>query len=227
MRKLTKGLLSKEYDGITTYAPGVLYMKRMEGEGKFKKVKLLNIHIENIKKEERYENRVYIEYAFVENEAPGKPQRDLLDIQSFWSRAIPHCWRCPKTLDEDIMDYCSKCGWIICPECGACENGCNKSPNWYKKYKVKDGIKEFYAVSFIKPDNPQKENILAGVLLTSALGTFVFDGFYDKETDCVSVKPKYVKKVINDEGKEDEYSAMKMNDDLHAFVLQALDSILS
>jgi hypothetical protein len=37
-------------------------------------------------------------------------------------RRITHCWRCKTHLNSSRHEECPACGWIICPECGAC--GC-------------------------------------------------------------------------------------------------------
>lgn len=34
---------------------------------------------------------------------------------------VTHCWNCRNPLDNEYDIECRKCGWIICPTCGACK----------------------------------------------------------------------------------------------------------
>jgi len=36
-----------------------------------------------------------------------------------------HCWNCGTHLSADIDEACSECGWMICPQCGACDSECS------------------------------------------------------------------------------------------------------
>lgn len=40
------------------------------------------------------------------------------------------CWRCHSSINSDICQRCSKCGWYICRTCGACESSCPRNPAW-------------------------------------------------------------------------------------------------
>lgn len=213
---------SSEHDGRTIYKPGYCYMKQFEG--KIRRVKVQSIEIESIKQDyDRYENVVYIEYSFEEKREVGIPKREKLDLHKFWARPVPHCWNCPKILNEEVMDYCQKCNWIFCPECGSCSRDC---PHWYKHFKFKTDVKETYEINIVQPEHADKPDIFCDVVVTSHFGTFVFEGYYSNETDCVYVESKYVNTYIDKDGIEQKRSAVEMNSALHAHVLQALDAIL-
>lgn len=34
------------------------------------------------------------------------------------------CWQCKVKLDGEFDIECKKCGWMICPNCGACDPNC-------------------------------------------------------------------------------------------------------
>lgn len=230
MRKLNSSKLlgidyfSSEHDGRTIYIPGYCYMKQFDD--KIRKVKVQSIEIESIKQDDDgYENVVYIEYSFVENRQVGVPQREMLELHKFWARPVPHCWNCPKMLNEEVMDYCQKCKWIFCPECDSCSRDC-ENPHWYKSFKVTDAVKETYEINIVQPEHATKPKIFCDVVVTSHFGTFVFEGYYNTETDCVYVEPKYVNTYIDKDGNEQKRSAVAMNYALHAHVLQAIDAIL-
>ena len=36
-----------------------------------------------------------------------------------------HCWGCRRHLNSKDHEICPLCGWIICPDCGACKQHCN------------------------------------------------------------------------------------------------------
>jgi hypothetical protein len=230
MRKLNTSKLlghdyfSEEHDGHTIYKPGFSYMKRFDD--KYRKVKVQSIEVESVKSDDRYENVIYIEYSFVEKGEVGDSQIEKLPQNEFWARSIPHCWECKRQLDEEVMDYCEKCLWIICPEDGACDPNCEKNPNWYKRIKVTDAVKKTYEINIVQPEHSDKPEIFCDVVVTSNFGTFVFEGYYSNETDCVYVEPKYVNTYIDKDGIEQKRSAVVMNSALHAHVLQALDAIL-
>lgn len=42
------------------------------------------------------------------------------------NRRVTHCYKCQQSLDSLYMEICPKCGWIICPHCGACGCGYSK-----------------------------------------------------------------------------------------------------
>jgi hypothetical protein len=105
---------SEEHDGSTIYKPGFSFMKRFDE--KYRKVKVQSIVIKSVKRDYHYENDVYIEYSFLENKQVSVPHVEKLDHHKFWARSIQRCWKFSKVLNEEVMDYCKKCGWIICPE---------------------------------------------------------------------------------------------------------------
>ena len=41
-------------------------------------------------------------------------------------RRVDHCWSCKRALDSDVDQKCETCGWMICPDCGACKQGCER-----------------------------------------------------------------------------------------------------
>lgn len=41
----------------------------------------------------------------------------------FYTQPTVHCFNCGKKFDVTAAEICPKCGWFICPHCGAC--GCN------------------------------------------------------------------------------------------------------
>lgn len=41
-----------------------------------------------------------------------------------------HCWRCKAYISSAQNKKCSKCGWYICNNCGACESTCPRCPKW-------------------------------------------------------------------------------------------------
>jgi hypothetical protein len=87
-------------------------------------------------------------------------------------------------------------------------------------------VKDTFKINIVQPEHASKKGIIADVVVKSHFGTFVFEGYYDEETDCVYVKPKHVNTYIDKDGVEQKQSAVVMNDDLHGQVLQALDEIL-
>lgn len=42
-------------------------------------------------------------------------------------RRTSHCWACGTDLDNATHDECAFCGWIMCPQCGACNPNCTLS----------------------------------------------------------------------------------------------------
>lgn len=42
---------------------------------------------------------------------------------------VDHCWSCKRALDSDVDQKCETCGWMICPDCGACKQGCERKDN--------------------------------------------------------------------------------------------------
>lgn len=40
---------------------------------------------------------------------------------------VTHCHSCKTNLTSLSEKECSNCGWLICPNCGACEYSCSKS----------------------------------------------------------------------------------------------------
>jgi hypothetical protein len=100
------------------------------------------------------------------------------------------------------------------------------NPNWYKEFTVTDKVKETFTLNLVQPEHAEKEGIICDVVVLSAFGTFVFEGFYSNETDCVTVTPKYVNTYVDKNGDDQARSAVALNYDLHAHVLQTIDSVL-
>lgn len=100
------------------------------------------------------------------------------------------------------------------------------NPDWYKDFLVPEDTKKVFKVQVYAPEHTEKEGIVADVVVHSILGTFVFEGFYNGQTDCVFVMPKYANKYVDSNGVEQERTAVDMNYGLHAYVLQVLDGIL-
>jgi hypothetical protein len=102
------------------------------------------------------------------------------------------------------------------------------NPSWYKEYTLKDAemIQKAFELNVVQPEHAEKPGIFCDVVVTSHFGTFVFEGYYNAETDCVSVEPKYVNEYVDKDGITQKRSAVAMNYELHAYVLQTLDSIL-
>lgn len=42
---------------------------------------------------------------------------------------INHCWRCYGSINSNYCRRCSKCGWYICNNCGACDPDCSRNSN--------------------------------------------------------------------------------------------------
>ncbi len=40
------------------------------------------------------------------------------------------CWRCHASISSKNNSRCSRCGWYICNNCGACESSCSRCPSW-------------------------------------------------------------------------------------------------
>ena len=40
------------------------------------------------------------------------------------------CWRCHASISSKNNSRCSRCGWYICNNCGACESTCSRCPSW-------------------------------------------------------------------------------------------------
>jgi len=40
------------------------------------------------------------------------------------------CWRCHSSINSNVNSRCSRCGWYICKNCGACESTCSRCPSW-------------------------------------------------------------------------------------------------
>lgn len=99
-------------------------------------------------------------------------------------------------------------------------------PTWYKDFTCTEAVKKAYTLNIVQPEHAEKKGIFCDVVVTSLFGTFVFEGFYSEETDCVFVEPKYVNTYVDKDGNEQKRSAVAMNYDLHAHVLQTLDGIL-
>lgn len=99
-------------------------------------------------------------------------------------------------------------------------------PSWYKDFKTTDAVKNAYKLNVVQPEHADKPEIFCDVVVTSHFGTFVFEGYYNAKTDCVYVQPKYVNTYVDKDGMEQKRSAVALNYDLHAHVLQTLDSIL-
>ena len=49
---------------------------------------------------------------FAEDDADGEHGRQT------------HCWKCGEDLSGAVDTSCEACGWIVCPQCGACGKGC-------------------------------------------------------------------------------------------------------
>ncbi len=43
---------------------------------------------------------------------------------------INYCWRCKADINSNYNRRCSKCGWYICNNCGACKGDCPRCPEW-------------------------------------------------------------------------------------------------
>jgi hypothetical protein len=217
------------------YQPGKPYMKQFGDV--FKKIEIINIFIKTSETDDGYGTETYIAYAVVKNGKLGGTKYEKLESNSFFARRINHCWvdGCKKVLDEEVMDYCKKCGWIICPHDRACSIGCpnnhkaadNKIPDWYKSYDVPEDIKKTVYVEFYSPKNAQKENIIIylGIVMDHT-EEFLFEGFYDEKSDCVSIEPTNTKRFRIGKGEIKKCFPLDMSDDLHAYVLQAFDDIM-
>jgi hypothetical protein len=101
------------------------------------------------------------------------------------------------------------------------------NPSWYKEHIVPEDVRKVFSVEVYAPERKEKEGIVGDVVVSSVLGTFVFEGFYNGQTDCVSVQPKYQNTYVDNDGFEKTRTAVNMNYGLHAYVLQVLDGILS
>ncbi len=60
-----------------------------------------------VREEEGDDYKLFIEFV---DEADIKPYKH-------------ECWNCGIKLDSSIHKTCKTCGWVICPECGACTMG--------------------------------------------------------------------------------------------------------
>lgn len=100
------------------------------------------------------------------------------------------------------------------------------NPNWYKDFTVSDKVKEVFTLNLVQPEHNEKPEIICDVVVSSTYGTFVYEGYYSVEGDAVYVQPKYLNVYIDKDGNEQQRSAVSLNYDLHAYVLQTLDSIL-
>ena len=63
-------------------------------------------------------------------------KRAKLDVPDTSANYQNICWRCGVKVDNRVDSVCKTCGWVQCPECGACKDpkhgGCpaNKKIEW-------------------------------------------------------------------------------------------------
>jgi hypothetical protein len=100
------------------------------------------------------------------------------------------------------------------------------NPAWYKEFVVSEEVTKVFKVNTYQPERAEKEGIIADVVVSSPLGTFVFEGFYDAQQDCVHISPKYANTYVDKNGDDRTRTAVDLNYALHAYVLQVVDGIL-
>lgn len=74
-------------------------------------------------------------------------------------RRTPHCWVCWTDLDNAIDEECAFCGWIICPQCGACDPNCTFSHMTGRDADLRRIVRD-YLLATPDADEAQLENFI-------------------------------------------------------------------
>jgi hypothetical protein len=129
---------------IYSYLKSFIYIENIELRRKFDRI-LLTADNHNTDLHKLYTNLIekYSEWrSNIINIYPGF--HDLKIPQRGRNHRVTYCWRCHENGLDNAYDLeCSHCGWIICPNCHACDPNCVSLPpefmihTWNKPVYIK------------------------------------------------------------------------------------------